>query len=136
MLVVESDPQFGKTLGAWLDRAGYEVLTCPGPTAPDYVCIAGRGEVCPLHAAADLVVLNLRLSSDEAMEGMPAWQLLLHYTAAGSPVVVLASPEDAVRPFPEENGAVLRRPPSRGELLDAVDRLLRGRAAASLTSRP
>lgn len=126
VLVVESEPRLRTLLATWLSRAGYEVLSCPGPQAPDYVCIAGRGGSCPLHAAADAVVLDLSLAGDEELVGMPAWQLLLHYTGAGTPVTVLTGPEDPVRPLPDVDIAVLPRQPSRAELLEAVYRILKG----------
>jgi hypothetical protein len=42
VLLVESDHAESERLGRALENAGYEVITCPGPTAPEYACIGGR----------------------------------------------------------------------------------------------
>ena len=38
-LVVEADRAERERFGTWLERSGFEVLMCPGPTEPDYTCV-------------------------------------------------------------------------------------------------
>lgn len=99
-------------------------MACPGPGAPDYTCLGGRGETCPLARAADVVVLDLSLETDEAMRGTPGWQLLLYYVSAGKHVVALCGTEDPVRPPPDDQVAVVRRPARREALMRAVQDLV------------
>jgi hypothetical protein len=116
-----------------LEGAGYEVIACPGPTAPDYRCIGGRERYCPLVERADVVVLDPWLAGDELGVGTSADELVELYSQRGRPVILLGSvgwldpfigghvvglgdhaeePEvlGAVRSAPEADGFVLRRP--------------------------
>jgi hypothetical protein len=43
VLLVERDSEERDLIGGWLENAGYDVLACPGPSAPDYTCIGGDG---------------------------------------------------------------------------------------------
>jgi hypothetical protein len=91
VLVVESKPDELERLGAALEDAGYEVLTCPGPTAPDYRCIGDREEYCPLVERADVVVLDPWLEGDEPGIGTTADVLVQLYVGRGRTVVLLGS---------------------------------------------
>src|SRR6266498_4008485 len=64
ILLVEHDEQRRALIGGWLQDAGYDVLTCPGPSAPEYSCIGSRAGGCPLVDPASLVVLDLSFSPD------------------------------------------------------------------------
>lgn len=99
------------------------MTVCPGPSAPEYTCIGGRGEACPLATAADVVVLDLRLQSDEMDMGVPGWQLALVYRELGKPLVALTGESDPVRLVREPGVAVLPRRPAPDVLLDAVRRV-------------
>jgi len=120
VLVVEQDPGPRERVAGWLREAGYQVLACPGPVAPGYTCAGGRGELCPLALAAEVVVLDLGLASDMVMEGTPALELLCYYLAHGKAVVALGRPGGSVRPFEQERVVMLARPPERRALLRAV----------------
>ena len=120
ILLVESDPAERDRLGSWLQAAGFDVLTCPGPREPDFTCIGTKYETCPLAQVADAVVLDLLLESDMLMTGTTGWELLLYYGSLGKPVVALSDANDAVRPTPGGAVALVRRPPERGALVDAV----------------
>jgi CheY-like chemotaxis protein len=120
VLVVTDDAADRAMIGGWLDRAGYDALLCPGPSAPDYRCIGGRGERCPLAADADVVVLDMQLASDDMMTGSPGWELLLYYMAGGKKIVALASDDDVVVPRSDKGVVVVQRPASEKELLAAV----------------
>lgn len=120
VLIVADDLQERSQIGAWLEGSGFNVISCPGPQGPDYTCLGGRGEHCPLADAADVVVLDLRLSSDEMMTGTPGWELLFFYMALGRKVVALSGCEDSIRPGTDEDVTVLQRRPSREALVSAV----------------
>ena len=112
-----------------LEGAGFDVTMCPGPSGPDYECIGGRGEACPLVSEADVVILDLRLESDEMDQGVPAWQLAITYREAGKPLVVLAGESDPVKLVREPGVAILSRRPDSSALLDAVRSVLAESAA-------
>lgn len=120
VLVVESDPVNREELSGWLEHDGYDVLMCGGPGAPDYTCLGGRGESCPLACDADLVVLNMHLASDALMQGTPGWMLLLYYFERGKNIIVLNAEPDAVHPFSDEQVTVVQRPVDRASFLRAV----------------
>src|SRR5207248_3449366 len=105
----------------WLEDVGMDVMVCPGPTAPDYQCTGTRDNSCVLAKVADAVLLDLRLRSDEAHQGAPAFELMWAYGNLGKPLVLLTGPSDPVVPFPDDRTRVLRRPPTRSELLAAID---------------
>ncbi|HEX6580773.1 MAG TPA: hypothetical protein VF195_07870 [Actinomycetota bacterium] len=141
VLLVESDDAERERLGMALEQAGYQVIACPGPTAPDYTCIGGREGYCPLLERADVVVLDPWLAGDELGVGTSSDELLALYTGSGRTVVAIdAAPLDpvargrmirldrrpgaetvvaAVRVAAEADGFVLRRPVGDGDgLLD------------------
>jgi len=121
MLVVESDDDQRRLIGRWLDEAGYsDVMFCPGPAAPDYTCLGGRGVACPLANAADVIVIDLQLQSDDMLTGTPGWQLLIFYMELGRPIVVISGQDDPVRPRPDGKVRVIKRPAERDELLEAI----------------
>lgn len=126
VLIVEAEAGTARRMASWLGQAEYEVMLCPGPGGPEFTCLGGRGGRCPLAAAADVVVLDLHLATDEVMAGTPGWQLLLYYLGLGRKVVALAGGDDPVRPFPDDEVAVVRRPAQKGSLVAAVNSLASG----------
>ena len=120
VLVVTDDARERDRMADWLEDAGFGVMTCPGPTAPDYRCLGGLGHPCPLSEEADVVVLDMRLESDEMMAGSPGWELLLYYMAHGKKIVSLSDDDDVVHPRPDEGVVVIRRPATEGRLVKAV----------------
>lgn len=115
--MVEADRAERGRLSSWLERDGFEVLVCPGPSEPDYTCVGSRAGVCPLTAEASVVVLDMSLKSEAVVMGTAAEELLGLYLVAGRNVVVLGS-----HPGGEVPGQLvrLRRHPEREELLRAV----------------
>lgn len=91
VLVVEADAVERDRYTSALESAGFEVLTCPGPTEPDYTCVGAREGTCPLVEEAAVVVLDMSLDSEALLTGTPAEELLGLYLTAGRPVVVLGS---------------------------------------------
>jgi CheY-like chemotaxis protein len=120
VLIVESQEDARRTMADWLEAADFEVLLCPGPGEPDYICLGGRGLACPLAQPADVVVVSMRLRSDDMMQGTPGWVLLSYYAEQGKRVVALTSERDAIHPLSDEQVTVLTRPVDRQELVDAV----------------
>jgi DNA-binding response OmpR family regulator len=125
--VVEQDPEMRDRIGGWLENEGHEVVACPGPSHPDYVCMAGRGVACPLAEAADAVVLDLWLASDRVLMGTPSTQVLSYYLSTGKPVVALSARHDHSRLFKLFVGdplLVLEWPPDRSDLCETVRAVL------------
>jgi DNA-binding response OmpR family regulator len=120
VLVVEADPAERDRIGTALESAGFDVLTCPGPTEPDYTCVGARDGVCPLVDDASVVVLDMSLDSEALMTGTPAEELLGLYLTSRRPVIVLGS-----RSAPDIAGELirLRRHPEEEKLLRAVREL-------------
>lgn len=121
VLLVQADAAEREAIGAWLEASGHQVLTCPGPTEPDYTCMGARGRPCPLVDEASVVVLDMSLDSEAVMAGTPAEDLLGLYLMTGRRIVVLGS-----HPGVDVPGQLrrLRRHPDREELLEAVRSLL------------
>lgn len=124
ILVVEPDLVEGTRICETLEAAGYPSMWCPGPSEPEYTCVGARTGVCALTAAAEVVVLDLQLRSDDAMEGVPGWGLLSMYLERGAKVVTLVSPSTPVGVFPHQDIAVVERPVHPDHLLAAVRRLV------------
>jgi CheY-like chemotaxis protein len=118
VLLVESDEAERERLGKVLERAGYQVIACPGPTAPDYTCIGGREGYCPLLERADVVVLDPWLAGDEIGVGTSSDDLLALYVGSGRTVVAI----DAARLDPVARGNVIRldRRPEAQAIVAAV----------------
>jgi CheY-like chemotaxis protein len=117
VLLVEADRGERELFSSWLEGSGFTVLTCPGPTEPDYTCVGDRKGACPLADAADVVILDMSLDSEALMTGTAAEELLGLYLVSGRPVVTLGS-----RDGDEVPGELirLRRHPTREALLGAV----------------
>jgi hypothetical protein len=120
VLIVEADPVERARFGGWLERAGYDILVCPGPSGPDYTCVGSRAGTCPLAAEAAIVVLDMSLDSESVVMGTTAEELLGMYLMSGHRVLVLGS-----HPGEEIPGqlARVRRHPRREDLLLAVKEL-------------
>jgi DNA-binding response OmpR family regulator len=124
VLLVECSETVRDRVGGWLEREGFEVLACPGPTEPEYRCVATRGGTCPLAAAADLVVIDLWLESDRALKGTSGRRLLQFYVSKGLPVVALTyRPHEGSIPL-EASVAEVAWPPDRRDLVETVRSLL------------
>ncbi len=122
VLVVGSQEEDLRLIEGWLEDAGVDdVMFCPGPRTPTYTCIGSDGGPCPLSSAADVVVIDLRLRSDEMLAGTPAWQLLLSYYEQGKRIVAISNDAVSVRPTPDEQLRVVRRPLERESFIDAVN---------------
>jgi CheY-like chemotaxis protein len=117
VLLVEADADERDRLGSWLEEEGFDVITCTGPTEPDYTCVGARAGACPLVEGASVVVLDMSTRSEGVMQGTAAEELLGLYLFAGARVVALAS-----HPGEEIRGSLIRmrRHPEREDLVRAV----------------
>jgi len=116
VLVVAADREDRDQYGSWLEEEGFDVLVCPGPTAPAYNCVGGRTGTCALASGADLVVLDSSLPGDDLREGTSASELVTLYASLSTPVLEVATlRRDVAAP-----AGWLRWPPSRDELLAAA----------------
>ena len=117
VLLVEADADERDRLGSWLEEEGFDVITCTGPTEPDYTCVGARAGACPLVEGASVVVLDMSTRSEGVMQGTAAEELLGLYLFAGARVVALAS-----HPGEEIRGSLIRmhRHPEREDLLRAI----------------
>ncbi len=122
VLLVQSDAGDRQILGTWFEMSGFDVTTCPGPTAPTYVCIGDRTGRCPLIDEADVVVLDCRIDSDDVLEGTSAYDLLSLYVSSEKPVVVLDAHEISDM-FAEDEVVFVDREPNGG-VVGAVQRLV------------
>ena len=131
VLVVEADQKARGLVGSWLEEAGFEVIRCAGPQAPEYSCPWDRGQACVLAYTADAIVLDIWLESDTALRGNPGSEVFVYYLSLGKPVVALTDGDDATVPVLGERTIVLSRLPGREALVAAVRTLLRARRAES-----
>src|SRR5436190_22939193 len=83
VLFVEPERLARDVVADRLERAGYEVTACPGPSAPTYACLGTRGLRCPLEAAADVVVMDAELPGEEEADAASGLDLLSYYTGRG-----------------------------------------------------
>jgi CheY-like chemotaxis protein len=129
VLLVEPDESERTRLSEVLAAEGHRVMTCPGPTRPDYTCVGDRLGRCPLIEPAVAMVLDLRLPGEALLTGTTAAELLTLYVSWGRPVVAIggaSSDRDLyggqvvfVRPCPDADeliGAVMRLPIGRMDL--------------------
>lgn len=125
VLLVEYDTDERARIGALLEDQGFDVIACPGPKGPDYVCLGGRGLPCPLAHNADLVVLDMRLASDVVMRGTPGWELLIYYLERSKRIVALSNDEDTVHPLSDDRVTVIKRRSPDDVIVAAVRSALR-----------
>ncbi|MBI3647206.1 MAG: response regulator transcription factor [Actinobacteria bacterium] len=120
VLIVEADAAERERLGSALEREGFDVLQCSGPSPPDYGCVGGREGRCALMGSADVVVLDLWLESDAMLAGTPSGELLRLYLGAGKPVLMLGSFEGFNHGLEAEAVERLGRAPEPEDLIRAV----------------
>lgn len=93
VLMESSDVAVGWALGNALDRAGYEVAVCHGPSVHGTPCPLVQGGECPLAAGADVIVSRMWLSEPANRDVL---RLLPTYVP-GTPVIVEAGLQDRER---------------------------------------
>lgn len=131
VLLVDADPAARERIGKWLSQEGYDVIECPGPSAPDYTCLGSRGMDCPLAKAAAVVVLDLNLASDAVVAGTPSWRLVDYYIGRGHPVVAISGPQQMGRFFFDDRVISLDKPIDRDSVIAAVKNLAAKRGSVA-----
>lgn len=119
VLLVEADAGLRERFGSALEDAGFELIACPGPTGPEYVCIGGREAYCPLLERAKVVVLDPWLAGDEEGIGTSADELVELYAGAGRTVIVLG-PVGWRDPFAPGHVVHLGERPEPAHVVEAV----------------
>lgn len=126
VLLVEPDEQRRILFGGWLEDAGFDVLTCPGPSAPEYSCVGGRTGACPLVDPASLIVLDLGFASDPTGRSTVGVDVMAYYLMTGKPIITLGKAEGLLANEPNQLTA-LRWTPERRDLI-ATTRALTSRS--------
>lgn len=126
VLIVDRDLGTRDRVGGWLEDVGFDVVLCPGPTAPQFTCVGSGEGRCPLAQDADLVVLDLWLESDAAMLGTRAADLVRHYGSWDKPLVVMTDRHDKVMDRVEDLSLpTVDWPPDRRDLVETIRVLAR-----------
>jgi hypothetical protein len=120
ILLVEHDEGRRALFGGWLQDAGYDVLTCPGPSAPGYSCVGSREGHCALVDPASLVVLDLSFSPDATVRAPIGGNLLGFYLFTGKPIIALGSGDDLLADPLDDRLIALERTPDRNDFLGKV----------------
>lgn len=123
-LVVTGDESIGDPIADALEAEGFEVMWCPGPHEPFFLCAGAHDRHCPLAACADVVVLDGWLASDRLRRGVPSWHLLLYYRNHDVPVVALVGPDGLPASRTDAGVAALPRQAAMDEVVGAVHALL------------
>jgi CheY-like chemotaxis protein len=120
ILLVERDPKARDLIGSWLKGAGYEVLLCPGPTAPDYSCIGGRARRCALVDPVTVIIVDLSLARDAMLQGSARMDLLGYYLSTGKRVIALGPGDQLLGRVLEEHLIPLDGVPDRQALVQTI----------------
>ncbi len=120
VLVVEQDRLLRDRFTAWLERADYEVMACPGPSRPEFRCIGFDRAGCPLAHGADVVVLDVWTAADAAFKGRGGFHLLRYYGGLGIPIVALRQSNTSLDDIVDGVVAEIEWPPDARELCETV----------------
>ena len=131
VLLVDLDGAERDRFGESLEDAGFDVLGCPGPSAPEYTCVGAREGYCPLIERADAVVLDLWTPGDALGVGTSAEELLELYVRSGRPVLALGPGGQLADPTADEHVLRLEEHADAGTVVHAVKRLLNTGGASS-----
>ena len=96
VLLVSSDEGLRSDMSGWLEAAGHDVMSCPGPRHPRYSCVGLHGESCALERAAEVCIVDLHPVGDELVDRSSRVELVRLYGEGGRPVVVLVDGADSL----------------------------------------
>ena len=102
-LLVEPSAADRERLGDWLEDAGFDVLSCPGPAVRVSSCPGIRSQACSLVEAADIAILDERALT-AAGDQTKSRVLVDRYVASQKPVLLLTGAEGQT--YPLENAGV------------------------------
>jgi hypothetical protein len=131
VLLVDLDAAERDRLGESLEEAGFAVLGCPGPSAPEYTCVGAREHYSPLLERANAVVLDLWTGGDALGVGTSAEELLELYVSSGRPVLALGPGGQLADPTADEHVLRLEAHADAGTVVHAMKRLLDAMGATS-----
>jgi hypothetical protein len=129
VLLVRRDDEGRDLMGSWLEANGFDVMMCPGPAGPGYVCVGERTGRCPLAEAADVVAIDAGIESGDVPDGTSPYDLMALYRSLGLPVLVMGADLEArVLLHDEVDVAFLEDPAGAPEeglgLVRSVERLV------------
>ena len=119
-LLVEPSAADRERLGDWLEDAGFDVVSCPGPAVVSS-CPGIRGQACSLVEAADITILDERVLT-AADDQTKSRVLVDRYVASQKPVLMLTGAEGQTHPLENASVAVASGLTSRS-VLAAIDEL-------------
>lgn len=125
VLLVSSDEGLRTDVGGWLEAAGYDVMSCPGPRHPRHSCVGLRGETCALERAAEVCIVDLHPMGDELIDRSGRAELVRLYGEGGRPVVVLVDGDDVLDLEPLGGVVTLERTVDPRTLASTVSDLTR-----------
>lgn len=134
IVVVQRDPSVRDRYAGWLRAAGYEVVTCAGPTAPDYFCPVLKHCGCMESENTDAMVYDPCLVSQEAHPASERIIYRLREWYPDKPIVIVdcgALSPSLARIAAEDPGVVLLRDPSQAGLVEHLQMVLATVAAAA-----
>jgi DNA-binding response OmpR family regulator len=119
VVIVDDDPDFTHLVGELLRDQGYDVVSCDDDT---------RALQCVIDAQADLIILDLRMSSRES-----GWRVLdelrHHRRTAAIPIIISSAALDDLNSragdLREQGVETLAKPFDIDDLLSMIERMIR-----------
>jgi len=91
VVVVQRLSDFADDFADWLQRVGYRVRVCTGPSSPRYRCWAQTFDDCPLWQQADLMIYDPWLPTGPSAYGSGRLLALEHGRHPDRPILVWGS---------------------------------------------
>jgi hypothetical protein len=134
IVVVQRDPSVRDRYANWLRAAGYDVVTCAGPTAPDFFCPVLKHCGCMESENTDAMVYDTCLVSQEDHPASERIIYRLREFYPEKPIVVIdcggLAPQLA-HLAEEDKGIVILSEPSPASLVEHVRQVLTSVEAAA-----
>ncbi len=128
IVVVQRDPSVRERYAGWLRAAGYDVVTCAGPTAPDFFCPVLKHCGCMESENTDAMVYDPCLVSQENHPASERIIYRLREFYPEKPIVVIdcGSMSPQLSHLAEEDpGIVVLSGPSPASLVEHLRKALR-----------
>ncbi len=128
IVVVQRDPSVRERYAGWLRAAGYDVVTCAGPTAPDFFCPVLKHCGCMESENTDAMIYDPCLVSQENHPASERIIYRLREFYPDKPIVVIdcGGIEPQLSHLAEEDrGIVILRELSPGSLVEHLRKALR-----------
>lgn len=128
VVVVQRDVSIRERYAGWLRAAGYDVVTCAGPTAPDFFCPVLKHCGCMESENTDAMVYDPCLVSQEDHPASERIIYRLREFYPEKPIVVIdcgSLVPQLARLVEEDDGVVMLRDPSPASLVEHLRQALR-----------